>query len=102
MYDVGATVLVNLDLAHCLHLFYPVDCKFSLGDLLLPSVQLFFKLLDLVVLLSDFRTQTFPVKLSSSLFTELLSCLNLSPASFGTRLKQMHGPSVRSYKIEKV
>ena len=53
--DVGATIFVNFNLTHCPHLVHPVNRELSLNNLLFPGVQLFLELLDLDVLLPDFR-----------------------------------------------
>ena len=102
MDDVGATVLVNGDLATRLHLFHPVDCHLSLDDLFLPSHYLLLKLLNFDMLLFDFRAQTFPVKAGSSLYVELLGRVDLSSASLRARLEEVYGPTVCSYIIKRV
>ena len=53
--DVGAALLVEGYLTSLYHLIHPVDRELSVADLLFPWVELFLQLLDLDVLLLDFR-----------------------------------------------
>ena len=60
------------------------------------------QLLDLDVLLLDFRGQLFSVKISSLRLAKVLRLVDLRPAALGPRLEQMDGTAVRSYNIELV
>ena len=53
--DVGTALLVELHLTSSYHLIHPVDRELSVTELLFPWVELFLQLLDLDVLLLDFR-----------------------------------------------
>ena len=60
------------------------------------------QLLDLDVLLLDFRGQLFSFKISSLRLAKVLGLVDLRPAALGPRLEQVDGSPVRSYNIELV
>ena len=60
------------------------------------------QLLDLDVLLLDFRGKLLSVEISGLLSVEILGLVNLRPAALRARLEQMDGTPVRSYNRELV
>ena len=98
--DVGAAALVEGYLAFYYHLLYPCDRLLSVIELLSICVELLLQLLDLDVLLLDFRGQLFSFKISSLRLAKVLGLVDLRPAALGPRLEQMDGTAVRSYNIE--
>ena len=60
------------------------------------------QLLDLDVLLLDFRGQLLTVEISGLLLAQVLGLVDLRPAALGARLEQVDGTPVRSYNIELV
>ena len=98
--DVRAAVLVDSDVAFFHPLVHAVDRELAMLELLLAFVHLSLQLFDLFELLLDFAAHALLVILSGSLLVELRARLDLSPASLGAGLEQVHGPPVGRYEMK--